>query len=370
MDPFLKSEVFPQLGKAAKWLYDQFKGLVAFLGPKVMPLLKDLWKIIQDVWNTSLKPMLQELASWLKKNWPLIKKFIENWLKGALQGIATKLQRAADYFKIKIADGAGNAFATISAIWRAKSLNLWEKLGLLWQSKSTNILEKLGVSIGLIIRSLIQVPLNMMRGIISGVVGLVRGIFRGVFRGLGDTIKGIWNRAAGIVKSAFRGIVSFIKGVFRNVGGFLSGTLRAIGNAFRVLYNYVLRPIINFGITLLNAMIDMYNAISGVIRVLTLGLVNLGHIRHIGYAARLPQLALGGKVVSEGLAHIHPNEFVVPAAKVEPLSTSINAGGKIAIKNYLIVDGRVLAESVNRVSRQDDKLMTGSSIGGRYWRVA
>ena len=89
-----------------------------------------------------------------------------------------------------------------------------------------------------------------------------------------------------------------------------------------------------------------------------------------GAIAGVASMQTGGRTETEGLAYLHPNELVIPAAQVEPLPPSVGSGGTIAIKNYLIVDGRVLAESVNRVSRDQDKRMTGSSIGGRSWRVA
>ena len=88
-----------------------------------------------------------------------------------------------------------------------------------------------------------------------------------------------------------------------------------------------------------------------------------------GIIASIPHMQGGGYTVSEGLAYLHPHELVLPAAQVTPLPAMAATEG-ITIHNYLVVDSRVLAESVNRVARDRDMRMSGSSIGGRAWRVA
>jgi len=80
----------------------------------------------------------------------------------------------------------------------------------------------------------------------------------------------------------------------------------------------------------------------------------------------LSMLSTGGFTLSEGLAYLHAHEYVIPAAKTMDLAAATGVGGNIIIRNYTILDGKVAAESVNRVNASRENRATGGP-GGRRW---
>ena len=323
MDPFLKEKVFPAIGDAAKWVYDKLKELVDFLGPKVMPLLKDLWKIIEDAWNQTLKPMLKNLVNWIEENWPTIKAFIEKSLKNWIGNMTKKLGKAMDYFKWKIADGAGDTMGALRAIFTSKSLSAFEKLGLIWSSQSLSLRGKIFATLAWQVQTVVDSVLGALRKFAGG----VQNVLSGFAKGIGAIVKGI----ADAVGKIFGAIGNVIGGIAKGIGNFFGGIWSGIRHFFGFQEG---------------------------------GLVP----GPLGKA--LPAIVHGG-------------EYVIPASQVANISKFLDSlsmpgfqpimatnTGEITIHNYLIVDGRVLAESVSRVNRDRDMRMTGSSIGGRHWRVA
>ncbi len=164
MDPFLQSKVFPKLEEVATFLWDEFTKLADFLGPLVMPLLKDLWAVLEGAWDTTLKPMIQDLADWVKTNWPLISSFLRNQLQAWLNELGAKLAQAGDYVRIQLLNGAGKTNEAIDAVMKSESLNFWQKLGTIWGLESATFWQKIGTSVS---------------AIWQGIWGWVRGIFGG-----------------------------------------------------------------------------------------------------------------------------------------------------------------------------------------------
>jgi len=73
----------------------------------------------------------------------------------------------------------------------------------------------------------------------------------------------------------------------------------------------------------------------------------------------------GGRTLSEGLAYLHPNEIVLPAAKVAALPASMGTG-QLVIHTHVYLRDREIAEAVNEVNRDTLGRKTGSTAGWRY----
>ena len=74
-----------------------------------------------------------------------------------------------------------------------------------------------------------------------------------------------------------------------------------------------------------------------------------------------------GPIGAAQLAIVHGGELVIPA----PIASSIGVqSAPEVIDNHIYIDGREIYRSMQRIARDQDARMTGSSIGGRHWRVA
>jgi len=173
MDPFLQSEVFVFLREVAEFLWQKLKELVEFLGPKVMPLLRELFSIVKSTWDTAIRPMLEEWAAWVQQNWPTISAFLKNQLQAALDGFVEKLRKGGELAKIKLLDGAGDSAATMDAIFSSESLSFWEKLGVLWMTESTTFWQKLGGTIGSLANEFIKGVVNAIIWVFNALISVV-----------------------------------------------------------------------------------------------------------------------------------------------------------------------------------------------------
>jgi len=119
--------------------------------------------------------------------------------------------------------------------------------------------------------------------------------------------------------------------------------------------------------------------IAGALSPLTLGsslpLAGLGMLAGgalgAAIARMVPKFQEGGIVPGPigvaQLAVVHGGEMVIPA----PIASSVQAGSiPSVIDNRIYIDGREIYRSMQRIARDQDARMTGSSIGGRHWRVA
>lgn len=153
MDPFIKNEALPLLGKILADIATEAKKLWDVLSPHLVPLFEKFATLLDEAWQ-SIKPMIDEFVDWIDTNWDtIIEPFLTNGLQTALDNFSTLLQQGGDLAKIKLADGAGNAADTMGAIWQSKSFTILEKLALLWQSKSVDLFSKVMNSVGLLFSS-------------------------------------------------------------------------------------------------------------------------------------------------------------------------------------------------------------------------
>ena len=111
-------------------------------------------------------------------------------------------------------------------------------------------------------------------------------------------------------------------------------------------------------------MLNMFSR-SGLKSALSSGM-NLGSFAFGGMT--VPGLRKGGLTVSEGLAFLHAHEYVVPAAKTVDLAAATGVGGSVTVRSYLVLDGKVAAESVNRVNANRENRATGGPSGRRWSR--
>ena len=168
---------------------------------------------------------------------------------------------------------------------------------------------------------------NFLKSIWNGFVSFIRGIaavVRSIANGIGaafNVIGNIVSNALGVARRVIDGFVSFFRGVVSTVGGIA----RAVGNA-------IAAPI--------NAVIGVWNGIHFRIPQVTLPSIDFGpiHIKgptiggqefRVPQIPKIPRLASGGYIATEGLAFLHAGELVTPAAQV----TAGPAGPAVVIQH-------------------------------------
>lgn len=144
--------------------------------------------------------------------------------------------------------------------------------------------------------TLVVVILRGLRGDVDGALDAIDGFFRRSFNGILDFIEK-WN------------VVGVIRGVFHDAG-------RAAGSALQDAFNAAVPSSVD-------------------IPSVTIAGQTIG-----GGVLRLPQLAAGGFIESEGLAMLHAGERVIPAAQVDQVGGGGGGGGVTVNIDTIEASGR------------------------------
>jgi len=165
-----------------------------------------------------------------------------------------------------------------------------------------------------------------------------------------------------VVAAAFNIVLVPVIGILSSAISFLADIATVLANALIALYNYVLRPIVNAGVAVANVLVWLANAISDVIKFITFGLVNLGHVESVGNAPSLPYLqTVPGQfweVEKEGAAIVHPGEIV---GRPET-GGDYNFYGDIVLPG--VTDADSFAKSLQNYTRFKNLRKTGNRVGG------
>lgn len=169
---------------------------------------------------------------------------------------------------------------------------------------------------------IVAIGIDLMTDLFAALAPLINAVAQ-VVGALAQILAPIIRVVATLLGTVLRPVVTVLASAFQ----ILAAVITPVANAFIWLYNWVLRPIINIGVMFINSLIGMYNAISNVVRGLTFGLVNLGHIEAVPMLPEIPYLQEGGRILREGFAYLHAGEEVLPA-RIAPYR-----GGDIIFNN-------------------------------------
>jgi acid phosphatase family membrane protein YuiD len=276
--------------------------------------------------------------------------------------------------------GAGGKFATIVKSTVGGALRFIQK----FLKDNRGEIDKLGQAFKNIAIAVKWVFMNVVLPVMKSVWPSIKKIIGGALK----TIGGIIKLFSAIFRGDFGDMWKAVKQIFRGALDVLVGYLGAVTAPFRLAWQKI-GDVIAGGATAawegvksivisgLNWVIDRINDLIGAYNKLPLApdIGKIGHIAAPGTSGDRPKqknLGMTGHLQSGGLvpghmrgdvfsARLEPGEFVVKRPAVEALGPSFmqsinqgvvpagGAGGKdIVIKNQMVVDGRVLAESVSR----------------------
>lgn len=315
VDPFLQAKVFPTLGKWLSALYNWLgKTFLPFLEKHLMPVVETVWGVVEKAFE-GLGEALGNLWDTIEEKMPTVLTFLTTFIEGLAGKWIGMFETLDAYIQAK----SGDIMGALETIWTSESLSLWDKV-------------KLSFGLGAI-------------AVWDWFKRQLQPVWD-AFGRLGNALLDLWNVASPVLLPAIRGIATIFAGAFK-LG------LRAVTAAIDVLViaveaiTGVFKSVGNFIIGIINAVIRLINRIP---------FVNI---------PTLPYLEEGGRILSEGLVYAHRDEVFLPAAVTSPLAM---AGGGTVIDNRIYLDGRVLYQGMKRVNRQEERRLTGSSVGGRAWR--
>jgi len=378
VDPFLKDKVFTKIGEVGNDFYDMLKDVLSFLGTDVWNFVKgDLWDTFADILE-QIVPLLRDLFETIRDHWPEIEEWITHKLDDWMEGLKVKYEQ----FKALSLQELGDFAGAVNVIWESEAMSFWQKLGTtavlgvkqIWDNFKKSI-EWIGDMISTFFYNLFhkenkEYPDNPYtnRGS-SGSSSAASGSSNSD-QVNGDTANAITGGGSS------SGTAPDLEPVPANTGG--SSSAPDWGG---VSYQ---------GKTVAQWLSDI--GVGGKASSIYAAMEEAGRTaRHIGYTAytasqtgdprgnfkklldsywgvSVPGLAVGGKILAEGLAYLHSGEHVIPAATTAPLPSAV--GGEFTLKNYVVLDGRVVATSVNKINALGESRKTGSSIGRRYSYVS
>jgi len=124
MDPFLRAQVFPVLGRWLEAIYSFIRDkLIPFLEANLLPSLKRLWEAVQPLVETLGQKLLQ-LWDVITKHWDTILKMVDLWLRQIMDKWIGRTELATAFILAE----SGDLFGALRVIWESGSLSLWDKL--------------------------------------------------------------------------------------------------------------------------------------------------------------------------------------------------------------------------------------------------
>lgn len=161
---------------------DKVKSVVAFIQaniPKIKSIIENVFKGIQSVWNSILKPVLafvielfSKLISFVVFNWPLIKQTITTVMTAIKNVITTVL-------------------GGITTFWNAH---------------------------GQTIKVVVTAAFNNIKTVISTILSVVTGIIKTVMQVINGDWSGAWNTIKSTVGTVFNGAVDIVKNIITAIG--------------------------------------------------------------------------------------------------------------------------------------------------------
>lgn len=167
---------------------DKVKSVVAFIQanmPKIKSVIENVFKGIQSVLNSILKPVLafaiemfKKLVDWVKANWPLIKQTITTVMTAIKTVITTVLN-------------------VIMSFWNAHGQTIKTYVGAVFNN----------------IKIIISTVLSVVTGVIKTVMQIINGDWSGAWNTIKSTVGTVFNGAVDIVKN----IITAIGAVFKDM---------------------------------------------------------------------------------------------------------------------------------------------------------
>jgi Prophage tail length tape measure protein. len=164
-------------GKVVDWIQKHL--------PQIKIVVQNVFKGIQLVWNSILKPVLafaiemfKKVVDWIKANWPLIKQTITTVMTAIKTVIATVLN-------------------VIMSFWNAHGQTIKTYVGAVFNN----------------IKTIISTVLSVVTGVIKTVMQIINGDWSGAWNTIKETVSKVFNGAVDIVKN----VINAISAVFKDI---------------------------------------------------------------------------------------------------------------------------------------------------------
>lgn len=313
----------------------------------IKTMLDNTWNAIKTGASTlceNVKNFFSNAWEVIKNVWSVVKGFFQDIWNGIKNGASTLTDNVKNFFS--------NAWTAIKGVWDAVKgyfQGIWDNI----KDKASSALESVkgffsGAWTG------IKNTWSVVTGWFGDIWTGIKGKFSSVGTWFGDTFGGAVTK----IKNAWSGIKEWfaekwsgIKGVFTSAGSAISS---GITSALKSTFNNFMSGavgLINKFIRAINGAIDLINKIPG---------VNLGKLSTLS----VPQLAKGGIVTADTLAHIGEGgkkEAVLPLEQntgwmdmlADRLAARIGGGGQ---KVVLMLNERELGhatiDAINNITKQ------------------
>ncbi len=350
-DPFLKEKVFPKLSEWGNQLYTFFKEKVLpFLQNKVWPFFENkLWPLIEK-FGDKLITVLTKLFDVIDKHWPIIEEWLANklekWLDGLLQNI-NKLTGAIGLLEgpfgwLKTAfknfcDWLTNLFGG-SKVTNALPVALQDAVKQVQEQSSSS--SGSGTVSG---KKYETIDTTSDSGTTAGSSAAKDPDVWAISTPGSFSTSSKWNG-----KTLYEWLAGI--GIGTDLANKIAGAWHSIGKG-----DALLAWLVQYEVGSKSALKSLFAA---------------GHpagITSSDYSwapFSIPGLKKGGFTLSEGLAYLHKHEYVLPAKTASLAAAGIS--GNIVVESYTILDGKIVAEAVNKVNASRETRATGGP-GGRRW---
>lgn len=179
--------------------------------PQIKNTIQNVFKGIQTVWNSVLKPVLLfviqifgQIVNWVMANWPLIKKTITTVMTTIKNVITTVLN-------------------AIKAFWNAHGETIKTYVGAVFNN----------------IKIVISTVLSVISGVIKAVMQMINGDWSGAWNTIKNTVSTVFSGAIDIIKNIINAIGAVFKDISKTALNWGKDMIMGIVDGIKGAVNYV-----------------------------------------------------------------------------------------------------------------------------------